>query len=156
MQISQLGQLHVAFLHCHFCWLYYITTSFDIASFFIENFYFFLISFVNRSRLSEFCCLFISYDTQVYIQCSQGSFLRPYFLLITLGIFIFSICVFIKQSLTIKIFQSPLPFVYSLRLRLFDRFAFLLVASFLYVKRHYATTLGNQSQDQVAMVENGP
>ena len=36
-----------------------ITTSFDIASFFIENFYFFLISFVNKSRVSEFCCVFL-------------------------------------------------------------------------------------------------
>ena len=149
MQTSQLAQLHVALIHCHFYYLYYIPTSFDIASFFIENLHFSLISFANKSRLSEFFCVFLYYmiPKQVYKQILfLGNIFCESFSVISFSVFMFSS----------SNFSVVIAFVYSLRLLLFNGFVFFFLVSFLYVKIQYATTSRSQSRAQTAMEQNGP
>ena len=128
MQTSQLRQIHVALLHCHYCCLYYIPTSIDIAFFFIENLHFSLISFmfINKSSVSEFDCVFLYHMTNdhtlVYTLYYQDFFVRPYFCE-SFSVFSFHyLCFHQDFSITLQLlFQSPLHFVQSFRLGLFDR-----------------------------------
>ena len=98
MQTSQLGQLHAALLHCHFFFRHYIPTSFNIPSFFIENLQFSLISFVNKSRVSEFYCVFPYHMTPRYIPSifripSLGHIFRG-----SVSVFSFSVYAFLSSN----------------------------------------------------------
>ena len=166
MQTSQLLQIHVALLHCHYCCLYYIPISIDIAFFFIENLHFSLISFmfINKSSVSEFDCVFLYHMTNdhtlAYTLYYQDFFVRPYFCE-SFSVFSFSVFVFSSR------FFNNIAVTFSVAI------AFCLVFSpwtvrptfFSYwpgfstykdITQQFRETSKNQPQDQIRMVQNGP
>ena len=166
MQTSQLRQQHVALLHCHYCYLYYILTSTDIAFFFIENLHFSLISFmsINKSSVAEFDCAFLYHMTNdhtlVYTQYYQDFFVRPYFCesfsVFSVSVFVFSSRFFNNIAVTFSVAVAfclvfspstvrPIFFSY------YPRFS-----TYKDITEQFRETLKNQPQDQIRMVQKGP
>ena len=156
MQISQLGQLHIALLHLHFCFLFGLPTCFDSASFLIENLHFSLMSFVKKSRVSEFYYVFLYHMIPRYIPStlrvlSLGHIFFNHSRYYHFQYLRFRQVIANDQEFSVAITFCSVSSPSTVRPICFSPTGLVSVR-----KKTYATTSGNQPWAQVAMVQNGP